>query len=127
MVEYIFPGSVLFLKLVFRIFVDQKFKWGIAVKSLYIFPLDLAFLSLSFGAVAMSHATLTAGEKGNIKTVIASTVICVILLLIITPIARAAGDAVDDSRWWPAAWLCMSGYFLSFIILFGSLNIGAMV
>jgi hypothetical protein len=45
-----FPGTVMVLKLLFKLFIEQQVKAVDIAKAILAFPIDIAFLSFSFGA-----------------------------------------------------------------------------
>lgn len=125
--DYIFPGSVLLLKFGFKVCVDQDFKWIEFARSFFIFPADLAFLAFSFGAITIGNAQAELSHQPDMKAVLATAIICILLLFAVTIISRATNRAFDESKYKKVAVLSTFGYSVAIFILISSLNVGAII
>lgn len=126
-VDYFFPGTVLLLKLGFKIFVDQRFKWLTAARSLCVFSADLAFLCLSFGAITLSQAQKSSEHSAEAKLVMGLFALSVIALFGVTAVSRAINDAFDDEKYWLVIGLSAFGYMIALGVLWASVGISGVI
>ena len=121
--EYLLPGSVLLLKFLFRLLVDQSPRLVDFFKALIAFPVDMTFLAFSFGAATLVHAS--AGKESNVRMIITFVVGAVIAALVTTKLSRASDAALDRSRVVAASSITALGYAAALTVLYFSLTIGA--
>lgn len=121
--DYLLPGSVLVLKLMFKLFADQSPRLVDLFKALITFPIDMTFLAFSFGAATLAHAD---GGPPNVKTVIALVLGGVICAFLTTKLCRLADGAFDRNRLWQSGFLAVIGYVIAAAVVYSSLAVGAL-
>jgi hypothetical protein len=86
--EVAFPGSVMLLKLVFKITIEQQLKPVDVAKAILAFPIDIAFLSFSFGAAILYARPIATMRQDTPRDMAMMIVVAVALLVITTTFAK---------------------------------------
>lgn len=123
MIEYVFPGTVVLLKLAFRVAVGRSFAWLHVGRSLLAFPVDLSFLGLSFAAISMSQVKDIGTDLG-IREVAAIFFACIISLVVQQVLSLSAENMLDQERYVSMGLLGTLGYILAGGVLLGTFAIG---
>jgi hypothetical protein len=125
--DYLLPGCVLALKLLFKIFIDQKAKWLDGFRAVLAFPVDITFLSFSYGAATLAHVTPQLNHQIEVKTVGALTLGVVVCALLTTKLSRDSDSALDDRRYPMMISLTFFSYLVAAFVLYWSLHCENMV
>lgn len=123
--DYVFPGSILFLKFMFKLFVDQKPKLLDAYRAFLSFPIDITFLSLSFGVATLGHLEPSKNTTPNFKMVISFVIISIIIAFLSTKISNYANGVLDKSCYVKSFFVGALGYIISCFVIYRSLMIGS--
>lgn len=126
-IEYVLPGSVLLLKLVFRVCVDQRFTWIDTLRAVVVFPADVAFLSFSFGAATLAQLQATGEQPIDSRFTLTASVLCVAFVMLASVSSKASERAFDSSQFIRMAALSGTGYCLAALVLYWSLHVGALI
>ncbi|WP_284420234.1 MULTISPECIES: hypothetical protein [unclassified Bradyrhizobium] len=123
-VDYLFPGSVVILKFLFKLLIGRSVTAVDFFRAVLSFPIDLAFLALSFAAIVLSF--LQAREKIAIepKQSLGCFVFCIAVCAVVAILVRKSESKFDqDSNLKCVAWITLaymlSGCLLAFIFLVG--------
>lgn len=124
--DYLLPGSVLLLKLMFKLFVDQTPKLVDAFKALIAFPVDMTFLAFSFGSAALVQAQIGKAESPDVKMIISLVVFGVIFAFVTTKLARWSDSALDQNKLIASGLIAVAGYFVAVFVVYWSLVVGTL-
>jgi hypothetical protein len=117
--EIAFPGSVMILKLVFKIVIEQQLKAVDVTKALLAFPIDIAFLSFSFGAAMLYARPVGSIAVGTILT------FAIALLAVTTVFAKKSDQSFTLSKFGMTFVHVIVAYVLSFVAFWCAVNAGA--
>lgn len=124
MIEYALPGSVLLIKLAYRLAVDQRPGVYDLARAAILFPLDIAFLSLSFGAASIVHANHGGAEVSIHVQFFASVILAFVAGLVgVTVLTKRAEDQFEKVHYIATSILTSVGYITATFLLVCSLNI----
>jgi hypothetical protein len=124
--EYLLPGSVLLLKLAFKLFVDQTPKLVDTFKALIAFPIDMTFLAFSFGSASLVQAQIGKAGSSDVKMIISLAVFGVLFAFVTTKIARWSDSALDQNKLIVSGLLALVGYFFAVFVVYWSLVVGTL-
>jgi hypothetical protein len=122
-----FPGTVMLLKFVSKILIEQEVKAVDFFKALLSFPIDIAFLSLSFGSAVLLSILGRSSVAAAGKTLLAFVLACLIFSLITIMFCRKSDRAFTNERNIATIVFACLGYLLSTFVLLGSIALGAFV
>lgn len=119
-----FPGIVMLLKLVSRLFVEREVSFMDAMKALVLFPIDIMFLAFSFGAAILYATPPEAIQVGSIRTMFSFLIGCTIIAILITAFCRKSDKALDQKKFgWTIGFSAVT-YMVSIIVLIQSFSVG---
>jgi hypothetical protein len=121
-----FPGSVMVLKLLFKMLIEQKLKPVDVAKAILAFPIDIAFLSFSFGAAFLYSRPITALTQDDPQKMASIIVGTIVLLAITTLFSRKSDDSFNVSKFGKAFLYVVFAYVLSAGAFWGALHIKAL-
>jgi hypothetical protein len=121
--ELTFPASIVLLKFICKLFVDQRVQWLDVGKALLAFPIDIVFLSFSFGSGLLYLMPSDQIRTGTIKSMFGLLVICICVALLTTFICRRSDAALTQSRYWICGLLFVVSYCISVVSIFGALGV----
>jgi hypothetical protein len=121
----VFPGTVLLLKLAFKLTIEQELDAVDVAKALLSFPVDIAFLSFSFGAALLYAKPVSEMHDGTVRNMFVALILAVILLVCTTVFSKKSDKAFTLERFWKSGFLVFVSYVFSFLALFGAMNVGA--
>lgn len=119
---YGLPGCVLILKLLFKIFVDQKPRWVDAFRALLAFPVDVTFLSFSYGAATLALISAARGVQPDAKIVMTLTVAVMIFAIITTKIAKFSDVSLDEEKYVFVGLSAVCAYATAAFVLYFALH-----
>ncbi|MBB3474259.1 hypothetical protein [Sphingomonas sp. BK345] len=119
---YGLPGCVLILKLLFKIFVDQKPRWVDAFRALLAFPVDVTFLSFSYGAATMALISAARGVQPDAKNVMTLTVAVIIFAILTTKIVKFSDASLDEEKYVLVGLSAVCAYAAAFFVLYFALH-----
>lgn len=93
-----FPGTVMMLKLVFKLTIEQQMKPVDVAKAVLAFPIDMAFLSFSFAAAIVYSREDEVLHDLTLRGTIALVISSVIVLLLTTTFAKKSDAAFTLNR-----------------------------
>lgn len=120
-----FPGTVMVLKLLFKLFIEQSVKPVDIAKAILAFPIDIAFLSFSFGAAILYAKPPSSIQIGTIREMFVVLLIAIIALMIITVLAKKSDAAFTLNKYALMFLLVILAYLASMAAIWGALSIGA--
>ena len=121
-----FPGSVMILKLIFKLLIENKLKAVDLAKAILAFPIDIAFLSFSFGAGLLYMRPLGTLSQDDPQKMSAIIVITIILLAITTFLSRKSDNSFTLSKFGTSFFYVLLAYALSAGAFWGALHIKAL-
>lgn len=127
MIEYVFPGTVVIMKLAFRNAVAREFDVLDFGKSLLAFPVDISFLGLSFSAISLSHVQDSMQKSLDIRVSYTAFIGCIVLLVIQHAISRASEAKLDKAEYALMGGLAFVAYLLSGAVLICTLILGGVL
>jgi hypothetical protein len=122
-----FPGSVMLIKLLFKMFIEQEVRRVDCLKAILNFPVDIAFLSLSFGSAILLAAEARSTVSSAGKTLLAFVVAALILSFLVTVMCKRSDRAFTADRNRASVGWAFLGYFLAFVVLFASIELGSVI
>ncbi len=119
LVDLAFPGSVIILKFIVKLMVDQQVNGVDFLRSLLLLPIDISFLSMSFGAAVLRN--VGASERRlNSTAIFAFAVACISVAIFTTFLSKRSERAFGSDKTWTALGYAALGYVVSVGALFGS-------
>lgn len=127
--DLLFPGSVMLLKFIFKLLIEQEVRLSDALKALLNFPLDLAFLAFSFGAAILYSmpASAPALQVATMKAILGSMIAAIVVLSILAMMCRKSDKAFTGERLLSAFAIGVSSYAVSLLTVYLALNIKGIV
>jgi hypothetical protein len=119
--DYILPGTVVLLKLFFRLFVGHSASRIEIAKAALAFPIDLAFLAISFSAVFLGYM-----QSRAVSPLSTGATLGIFVLYILAGgtvalfVKKADGAFVMDRHLIMIAWN-IPAYFISTLAIFFSI------
>lgn len=111
--EHLLPGTVIALKLFFRLFVGQTVNRVEAARVVLAFPIDLAFLAVSFAAVFLGHLQVKTQNPLSTSSVLGLFLLYVIVAGCVTLFSKKSDCAfILDDHLITVVWM-IPAYFLS--------------
>jgi len=126
LVDSLLPGTVLALKLLFKLTMEQQFSRLEFMKALLNFPVDIAFLSFSFGAAVLLKSQ-GQGVTPSLVGVIAFPIICTTLAGVVVVLCRKSDRAFVAERNLLAILFATIGYAVSLAVTFFALHAGVVI
>lgn len=123
--ELAFPGTIMLLKFVSKILIEQEVRAVDFFKALLSFPIDIAFLSLSFGSAVLLSILGKSPVEAVGKTILSFVLACLIFSLITIMFCRKSDRAFTNERNIATVVFAFLGYLLSALVLLGSVEMGA--
>jgi hypothetical protein len=122
-----FPGTVMLLKLVFKITIEQQIKPVDVAKAVLAFPIDIAFLAFSFGAALLYARPLGVMHTNGIRQMFVALVVAIILLVITTVFSKKSDNAFTLEKFKMTFLHVLVAYVLSFVAVWGAMNVGTLI
>lgn len=124
--DLVLPGSIMLLKFSLKAVVENEVKQVDVLKALTMFPVDVAFLSLSYGsAILYANPSLVEGDRG-IKTLLATVLVSIIFLLPVIVLSKKSEKAFVLSQSWKSTILAAIAYSIAIPITAYSTYIGGL-
>ena len=119
-----FPASVMFLKFFCKLFVDQRIGWLDAGKAILAFPVDIVFLSLSFGsAILYTIPSSQIKDGATLKSIFVIIITCVIIAILTILLCKKSDAALTQNRPIITAVLFLISYAISLCAVFGAISV----
>ena len=112
------------LKFGLRMTTDQETNGADTIKAILVFPVDIAFLSLSYGSAILYAAQTSAAATMPVKAVLTTAFIAIALLLPVIVVSKKAERALVLSKTKRATLLSVLGYAMALTITAVSISIG---
>jgi len=125
--DFALPGVIILLKFGLKIATDQETNGADTLKAILVFPVDIAFLSLSYGSAVLYTAHGTGGLTVPIKATITIIFMAITLLIPVIILTKKSERAFVLSKTKKAGWLAAFGYFLALAITTISISIGDVI
>lgn len=113
------------LKFIVKLVVDQQISKVDAMKAFLAFPIDVAFLSMSFGAAVLAGLGKPGGRTISATGVLVFAVACITVAIITTMFCKRSDRAFDLDKTWPVVGWGFLSYAMSFLAAAGSLQAGS--
>jgi hypothetical protein len=123
--DYMLPGSIIMLKFGLRMTTDQETNGVDTLKAIMVFPVDIAFLSLSYGSAILYSGQMHSTAPTPVKAILSAAFIAVALLIPVIVVARKSERALILSKTKTAAGLSTLGYLLALTITTASISMGS--
>lgn len=125
--DYLLPGSVIMLKFGLRVTTDQETNGADTLKAILVFPVDIAFLSLSYGSAILYSAQTSQASALPVKGVITIVFVAIALLLPIIVVSKKSERALILAKTGKATALSALGYFMALSITAMSISVGGLL
>ena len=125
--DFALPGSIIVLKFGLKMTTDQETNGADTLKALLAFPVDIAFLSLSYGSAVLYTAQNASNEPASVKAILTVAFVAIALLLIVLVLSKKSERALVLAQTKLAGWLSVGGYFLALMITALSISIGGAI
>jgi len=125
--DFALPGVIIFLKFGLKMTTDQETNGADTLKAILVFPVDIAFLSLSYGSAVLYTAQDTGGSTAPVKAILTIAFMAIALLIPVIILAKKSERAFVLSKTKLAGWLSVFGYFLALAITTISISIGDVI
>lgn len=125
--DLLFPGMVMILKLVTKLFVGRSASSFDFMKAMVVFPIDITFLALSFGAAILYATPPDQIRVGSIRLMFLFFGSCVILAVVTTALCQKSDKALDNVEPWPTIGYSVVTYGVSLAALIASLNVQGLI
>lgn len=122
--DYVLPGSVILLKFGLKLSTDQETNTADTLKALMVFPVDIAFLSLSYGSAILYSTLSTQSSILPVKAVLATAFLAIALLLPVIVISKKSERAFIKEKFAIASGLSVFSYTFALSITGISISIG---
>jgi hypothetical protein len=125
--DLIFPASVMVIKFLFKLFIDQRVGLVETTKSLLAFPVDIVFLSFSFGSALLYAMPIPSNSPSIVKSslILALACLCVAILTIVA--CKKSDAAMISGKWSICVLFFVSSYILSAFTVFGAIQVRSFV
>jgi hypothetical protein len=124
--DYVLPGSIILLKFGLRITTDSETNSADTMRALTLFPVDVGFLSLSYGSAILYSSSSLAADPSTIKLILAVAFLAIVLLLPVIVISKKAERAFVLAKHGRATLFSVLGYLMAFAITAISIGIGGL-
>jgi hypothetical protein len=119
--DYILPATVVLLKLFFRLYAGHSANKVDFAKVALAFPIDLAFLAISFSAIFLGFMQSRLPDPLSTRAVLGIFLLYVLAAGCVTVLVRKSDGAfVVDRHWASIAWT-LPAYFISLVTIFLSI------
>ncbi|WP_417612753.1 hypothetical protein [Parasphingorhabdus sp.] len=125
--DYLLPGSIIMLKFGLRMTTDQETNGADTLKAIMVFPVDIAFLSLSYGSAILYTSEISTATTIPVKAVLTTAFIAIALLLPVIVVSKKSERALVLAKTKKASLLAALGYFLALTITAVSVSIDGML
>jgi hypothetical protein len=122
--DYVLPGSVIALKFLFRLFIGQQVTKTEVFKAILSFPVDLAFLAVSFSAIILPGMQTRPTNPLSTKDVMYLFVVYIVIAFVVTAFSRHSDNAFVKAPDKPKSAILWAtpAYFLSILVIVLSLR-----
>lgn len=124
--DYLLPGSIIILKFGLRMTTESETNSVDTLRALTLFPIDVAFLSLSYGSAILYTRSGIEASPSTVKAILTTAFLAIALLLPVIVIAKKAERALVLSKFRRSFALSVIGYILAFGITAASVAIGGL-
>jgi hypothetical protein len=122
MIDYALPGSVIALKFLFRLSVGQEVKKVDLFKAILNFPVDLAFLAVSFAAIILPYMQSRPVNPISTKEVMLWFALYIVAAFVVTIFTKSSDKAFVLEKNGVAFLFSLPAYFLSILVITLSLK-----
>lgn len=120
--DYLLPATVILLKLFFRLFIGHSANKVDLAKVALAFPIDLAFLSISFSAVFLGYMQSRVSNPLSTKSVLGIFLLYVLAAGIVALfVKKSDGAFILDKHLVSVAWT-VPAYFISILAIIFSIG-----
>ncbi|MCA6120346.1 hypothetical protein J6500_00280 [Bradyrhizobium sp. WSM 1704] len=113
------------LKLLFKLFIEQQVKPVDVAKAILAFPIDIAFLSFSFGAAILYAKPPSTIHTGTVREMFVVLLLSIMVLMLCTVLAKKSDMAFTLNKFAMMFLLVILAYVVSIVAVWGALNVGA--
>lgn len=118
--EYFFPGTVVLLKFVLRLVVNQAASKVDFFRALLSFPIDLVFLALSFSAIMLAR-TQTGPIHIDTKTQLSVFIAFIVAAVIVTTFSKVSDHKFNVDKSLTCIGWMLPAYLVSIYSLYISI------
>jgi hypothetical protein len=122
-----FPGTVMLLKLLFKLTIEQEIGAVDVAKALLAFPVDIAFLSFSFGAALLYARPVSELHDSTLRQMFVALVIAIVLLVCTTLFSKKSDKAFTREQFIRTSIHILIAYLFSIAALVGAMNVSAFI
>lgn len=122
--DYMLPGIIMLLKFAMRMSTDSETNAADTARALIVFPIDIAFLALSYGSAVLYSAPPNDINQNTMKIIIIIILIAIFLLFPVTLLAKKAERSFVLEKQWKCLSLVTLAYILAFSVASLSISVG---
>jgi hypothetical protein len=111
--DYLFPCSVLAVKFLFRLAAGQHVSRVVLVRAILSFPVDLAFLALSFLAVLLTYLQARAPFPLSTKDILGVFLVSIVAAFLVQLFARKSDDQYTLEKYFASVCWMIPAYLIS--------------
>jgi hypothetical protein len=122
-VDYAFPGTIIILKTLFKVAIEQEVKGVDCFKAFLALPVDIAFLSFSFGAAILYTEQASGHHSTSVRGIMIFAIGCTVFALVVSVLSKKADKAFTGDKTFSSLVLAFFSYSISLGILISSLMV----
>ena len=115
--RYIFPGAVVVLKFLFKLWTNQQSSKVDIVRAIVVFPVDVTFLSLSFLAAACTKWQAANAFPGSTYAVLTAAIVYIAVIYATLVLTKESDRAYIADKSWTALFFACPSYILASLSL----------
>ncbi len=115
--RYIFPGAVVVLKFLLKLWTNQESSKVDIVRALVVFPVDVTFLSLSFLAAACNKWQTESQHPASTYMVLTATIAYIAIIILTSVLTKESDRAYVADKNRKAFWFALPSYVLASLSL----------
>jgi hypothetical protein len=120
-VDYTLPGSVVALKFLFKLYIAQNVNKVDFFRAILNFPIDLAFLAISFAALVLPYMQVRQANPLSTKEVLFWFVAYVFSAFVVTLLTKKSDHAFVLDKLKSSVAHMLLAYFISIFVIVASL------
>lgn len=117
LIDLALPGSVLLLKAISKLFIEQEVRAVDLFRAALSFPTDIAFLSFSFGAAVLYGLDPSGQARVGGQMLVLFAVLCTTILLLVTALTKKSDRSFTADRNGECLMFAAVSYVGSFTVL----------
>lgn len=125
--DYAFPSTVVLLKFILKLALEDRVNKVDTAKALLGFPIDLAYLAISFLAVILSHVQANGEHHASVRLALAIFVAYVAGAALVTIFSKKSERAFIEEKNLKSFGLIVPAYLIAIFGAVLSLQVGVLI